>query len=421
MANMKFKEYSTGKLYFSDEASLQTIFKIEDASGRTVEIKLGEAISISIFPDQLKSNLDNQIAFLIACQSAGILSKVTINVLSAKHPEAVAKHILFITGSYVEFIQYLKMFYLPKADSILESLFHSLNWSLINPEYSESNVAQKGYGISSLKTFDDFIRKIRNGDYFLRQSGLMNGTQNEKKTKVGYVTDCALWKCPKCGELLEKSALGIVWFPFEEITKVKGTGTCSKCGAKFPQSDIYSGSYDVKTSTASIRSGEMPESLSIVLFRLRSNQPPPDDKSYCRKVLAKKFPKVDMKSNYIIGFANDLSTWKAFALYQELVRKGQLPDLGSQVDSFEGLGPDGANIVALFFNEQLRKTGKEISDEKPKLPVKIRLVPYILVAVLWTIFSMWICIREGEYLWIILLVFIGIIPLLWEYFFNKAK
>jgi hypothetical protein len=216
-----------------------------------------------------------------------------------------------------------------------------------------------------LKDLDIFtltppVRQIKGGytmSLFNRLFGRTKGVpssskearHSEQQTTVGRVTDCRLWKCPKCGELLEKGALGTVWMPFESIAKVAGTGTCSKCGTEFSQSDIYGGRFDVKTSISSPKSEEQPRSLSIVVFRIRSYQPPSDAKSYCRKVLSTKFPSANMDSHYLVGFADDLSTGEAFALYQDFVRKGQLPDLGRQVDSLKGSGPGGDSVVALFF------------------------------------------------------------------------
>lgn len=178
----------------------------------------------------------------------------------------------------------------------------------------------------------------------------MVASPSEKQTTVGRVSDCRLWKCPKCSELLEKSALGTIWIPFEPITKVAGIGTCSKCGAELPQSDIYGGLFDVKDTVTSGKLDEQPKLLSIVVFRIKSNQPPSDAKSYCRKVIAKKFPSANMESHYIVGFADDLSVGEAFALYQNFVRQGQLPDLGRQVDSLKGSVSGGDDIVALFFS-----------------------------------------------------------------------
>lgn len=194
--------------------------------------------------------------------------------------------------------------------------------------------------------FDRLFRKSR-----IEPSISKEAIAGEKQTMVGQVSDCRLWKCPQCGELLEKGALGTVWMPFDPITKVAGTGNCSACGSEFPQSDIYSGRFDVKTPRVSFTSTEQPKSASIVVFRIKSYQPLPDAKSYCHKLLAKRFPSADMDSYYIVGFADDLTTGEAFALYQGYVRKGRLPDLGRQIDSLKGSGPGGDTVVALFFAE----------------------------------------------------------------------
>lgn len=96
----------------------------------------------------------------------------------------------------------------------------------------------------------------------------------KQQTSTGFVTDCRLWNCPKCGELLEKAGLGTVWKPSEPITGVNRTGTSFKCGAEFPQSHIYGGHFDVKTSVPSARATEQFREMSIVVFRIRSYQPP---------------------------------------------------------------------------------------------------------------------------------------------------
>jgi rRNA maturation protein Nop10 len=46
------------------------------------------------------------------------------------------------------------------------------------------------------------------------------------------------WKCPKCGGVLRKG-VGAVF------AATIGTATCGGCGAKFSQSDVYGGKYDV--------------------------------------------------------------------------------------------------------------------------------------------------------------------------------
>lgn len=195
-----------------------------------------------------------------------------------------------------------------------------------------------------MSLFDRLFRRTKGAT-----SSSVEARHSQQQRTVGRVSDCRLWKCPKCGELLEKGGLGSIWMPFDPIAKVAGTGTCSKCGTEFSQSDIYSGRFDVKTSVSSVISEEQPRSLSIVVFRTRSYQPPADPKSYCRKVLSTKFPNSNMDNHYLVGFAGDLSTEEAFALYQDFVRKAQLPDLGRQVDSLKGSGPGGDAVVALFF------------------------------------------------------------------------
>jgi len=58
---------------------------------------------------------------------------------------------------------------------------------------------------------------------------------------------------------------------------------------------------------------------------------------------------------------------------------------------------------------------KEKISEKQKI---VKLLPYILATILWTTFSLWICDKEKEYLWLILLICTGLIPLIWEIFIS---
>ncbi|MEW6194819.1 MAG: hypothetical protein AB1521_06675 [Bacteroidota bacterium] len=164
MSQLRMKEFSTGKLYISDESANTTPIKLNDAFGNQSEIIPGEAISLSQFPSRLESNLNNQVSFLTSCKSAGILP-ARIYQLKAKNTYSNPLHILYVTGTYDALMKYFEMFYLPEAESIFEKLFHSQNWNLINAESSVGNVAQKGYGITSLDSFDNLLRKIRNGEY----------------------------------------------------------------------------------------------------------------------------------------------------------------------------------------------------------------------------------------------------------------
>ena len=46
------------------------------------------------------------------------------------------------------------------------------------------------------------------------------------------------WKCPRCGSVLQKG-IGAI------LGAVVGTATCGKCGAAFPQSEVYGGKFDI--------------------------------------------------------------------------------------------------------------------------------------------------------------------------------
>jgi len=165
----------------------------------------------------------------------------------------------------------------------------------------------------------------------------------------GQVTSCRIWKCPKCGELLKKPSLGTVWQVGDPISKVAGTGTCLKCGAEFNQADIYGGRYDAEPEVEVGKGFEAPSQVSVVVFNLMSRTPPSDVDRYCRQIVRMKFPEAAMAAHYIVGFMDSMTPGEALAMYQGYVRAGQLPDLGRQFDSFEGVGPLGGRVVALFF------------------------------------------------------------------------
>lgn len=125
------------------------------------QIMFEQSYSIAV-----ESNLQNQISFLNACKSAGILPAKVYHI-TAVNSAATPLHILFVTGTYDTLIKYFEMFYLPIADSIFEKLFHSQNWNLINVESSIGNVAQKGYGITSPYSLEQLLMRIRNGEYMI--------------------------------------------------------------------------------------------------------------------------------------------------------------------------------------------------------------------------------------------------------------
>ena len=51
------------------------------------------------------------------------------------------------------------------------------------------------------------------------------------------------WKCPQCGSVLEKGRMDLALAG----ATIVGTATCGVCGAKFPQSEVYAGKYDIES------------------------------------------------------------------------------------------------------------------------------------------------------------------------------
>lgn len=166
-------------------------------------------------------------------------------------------------------------------------------------------------------------------------------------------TDCKYWKCPSCGEVLEKGGLGMFMFPGDDTDKILGTSTCSKCGAGFSQSDVYGGAYDFAGERAPTTSPpeEAPASLSVVLFR-EGAESPDEPRAYCEQVVQERYgvvPCPGIDNWYLVGWMGEPSAAQAAVAYARNRETGQIPDLGSPADEFESTGPDGAQVAALFF------------------------------------------------------------------------
>lgn len=91
--------------------------------------------------------------------------------------------------------------------------------------------------------------------------------------------------------------------------------------------------------------------LSVVIFRDGMDQPSrPDD--YYQAIVSKKFPAsgpVIMQWR-ILGLNAQYSRSDCGALYKKMVVEGKLDYFGLQVDEWEGKGPDGRRVVALFYS-----------------------------------------------------------------------
>lgn len=174
-------------------------------------------------------------------------------------------------------------------------------------------------------------------------------TSNETKAKGGrQVTGHKLWACPKCGTLLEKKALGTVWKPGDPVTRVSGTATCGNCLSIFDQVEVYGGKYDVEGKAkkeSSLYSGE----VAVLAFQMFSMAPPSNPREICAYLLKRRHPKAQLGKFYMVGRVDSIVPDEALAQYQEYVRLGQLPDLGTQFDNYIGKDNSGKQVAVLLF------------------------------------------------------------------------
>ncbi|MBN2275830.1 MAG: VCBS repeat-containing protein [Bacteroidales bacterium] len=169
-ALVEIRTYEEGKLYLTREISGPCMFTLADRKGNSHNILFGEANWLNIFTDASKTNLQNQLAFIRKCKTAGLLPDVTQGVLSAVESSGSAQQIQFITGSFQAMIQYQQMFYLPEAEAVFNALFPSGDWNMMNSEKAEINFAVKGYSLNdTFNSYDNLIRDIRNGVYVLEE------------------------------------------------------------------------------------------------------------------------------------------------------------------------------------------------------------------------------------------------------------
>jgi hypothetical protein len=169
-------------------------------------------------------------------------------------------------------------------------------------------------------------------------------------TGAGTITACRTWRCPSCKTVLRKGALGTRVQPGEPASRIVGTATCGKCLARYSQTSVYGGLYDYQPAVKTLAKGAVaPARVAVVVFALRSTQPPRESVEYCRKILSSRHPQSEMVEHYVIGDPDTLSASECVALYESLAADRRLPNLGDHVDSWSGAGPDGKAVVALFF------------------------------------------------------------------------
>ncbi len=170
------------------------------------------------------------------------------------------------------------------------------------------------------------------------------------------VTDCKFWRCPKCAEVLEKGLLGTMLFP-GQVVDISGTGTCGKCGAAFPEAEIYGGTYDfVGVRPTAVPTDMAPTRISVVIFR-EGSEPPADTERYYRQIVHDRYgdPQPKVESWRMVGRSDPPTAADAATHYARLSEAGQLPKYGQPSDEFEGTGPDGNKIAVLFFWHDSRR------------------------------------------------------------------
>jgi len=94
--------------------------------------------------------------------------------------------------------------------------------------------------------------------------------------------------------------------------------------------------------------------VSVVAFRgeLRTENPG----TYCRRLVAMAYPDktVTIERFYVQGLHLPVeSAEDAYQRYQGEVGSNELPNLGTQYESYCGPGPDGVPVAALFFSDSL--------------------------------------------------------------------
>ncbi len=94
--------------------------------------------------------------------------------------------------------------------------------------------------------------------------------------------------------------------------------------------------------------------ISIVAFILAEPKEPSDPALYARRLVGLKYPGqtrpvANIYVRHVRAKPEGVSVSQALEWYRESARAGELPDLGADCDSFQGKGPDGQPVTALFF------------------------------------------------------------------------
>jgi hypothetical protein len=185
-----------------------------------------------------------------------------------------------------------------------------------------------------------------------KKSGTGGSTQMTTPSRGATVTANRLWKCPKCGKVLEKRGLGMYWNPGDPISRVAGNATCGNCMSRYDQADVYGGKYDLEEKAKESEQSDIEAAVSVITYQLSSTSPPSNARAICEEILKKKYPKAQLDKFYCIGRSDaKLTPDEGLVQYKEFVREGQLPDLGTQFGTFTGRDITDKEVVVLFFRK----------------------------------------------------------------------
>jgi len=176
-----------------------------------------------------------------------------------------------------------------------------------------------------------------------------NKESDNTKSYRRVVSSNRLWRCPKCQMVLQKSLLGKVWKAGDSISHVSGTGTCAKCGSRYPQADIYGGKYDIHLKAKIAGKNENPKTVSIVVFQESGISSIEEAHRICSKIKNRYYPAAALEKYYVIQHRDKLTLDEAFINYTCHVEDGALPFLGEQFNARKLKNQNDEDVVVLFF------------------------------------------------------------------------
>lgn len=132
------------------------------------------------------------------------------------------------------------------------------------------------------------------------------------------------------------------------------------------------------TPESEVQISDTPSRLSMVVFRDGGDQPSRPEEYYEAIVSTKFGATSPIIVNWrILGLRERHSVADCAVLYKKMVVEGKLEYFGFQVDEWEGKGPDGREVVALFYSmeqpKQRSTDSKTTSDEAAVSGIQVKI------------------------------------------------